>query len=330
MTLSHDSQLLVPGLEWTPSPRKGDWEMERKAVLVLLVALVGVGGLLVPAGLEAQRGEGDPHVLGSMEEANGTLRAEWMDLRAEWMDLRAEWMDLRIEVEQIEVLTLGAGKASSRIHGQPFRWVPNDGRRAADGTNLTYLVDAGDVAPLADPAAGEAAIDRAAATWGADACLGGTRIVKRASDGADPDIFDSLLGFGGWGDYRLADVVHAGWMPPEFFDAVVGPGGGDSVLALSVTFIWVYGSTGEPTDVDGNGYLDTAANEIYYNSAFGWESGGMDPQTVALHELGHSLGMGHVSPPPEAVMNPVYSGVRTDLQPLDRAALCTVWGSWPH
>jgi hypothetical protein len=325
-----DSQPLVPGLKVGPGLQKGDWEMERKAVLVLLAALVGVGGLLVPAGLEAQRGEGDPDILRSMNEANGTLRAEWMDLRAEWMDLRAEWMDMRVEVEQIEVLTLGGGKASSRIHRQPFRWVPGDGRRAADGTNLTYLVDPADPAPLADAAAAEAAIDRAVATWAADPCLGGTEIVKRTADGADPDLFDSLLGFGGRGDFRLADVVHAGWMPPEFFDAVAGPGGGESVLALSVTFVWVYGSTGEPTDIDGNGYLDTATNEIYYNSAFAWGSGGVDPQTVALHELGHSLGIGHVSPPPEAVMNPVYDGVRTGLAPLDSAALCTIWGSWPH
>ena len=50
---------------------------------------------------------------------------------------------------------------------------------------------------------------------------------------------------------------------------------------------------------------------------------------VALHELGHALGIGHIGPPLTAIMNPIYAGVRTDLAPLDHAALCSVWGSWP-
>jgi hypothetical protein len=102
------------------------------------------------------------------------------------------------------------------------------------------------------------------------------------------------------------------------------------VVALSVTFIYV-GPDGEPTDLDGDGYLDTAHNEIYYNQGFSWEGGaGLDVESVALHELGHTLGIGHLDPPPEAVMNPVYAGARTEIQPLDHAALCSVWGAWPN
>ena len=56
----------------------------------------------------------------------------------------------------------------------------------------------------------------------------------------------------------------------------------------------------------------------------------MDIESVALHEIGHSLRIGHMGPPPTAVMNPAYNGVRTELQHLDHAVLCTVWAGWPR
>lgn len=291
--------------------------MDTKATLCFGAgaALVAMA-LLAPAPAQAQ--EGDPYTIETMEEFNDELKALWMD----------------IQVEQIEVLTLGEGRSSSRVHRQPFRWVANDARRAADGTNLTYLVDqAGLVGSALDPAAAEAAIDRAMATWAAEPCvrqkLG---VVKRADKLTDPDIFDALMGYGDFGNYRVADIVHAGWLPPSFFDVVAGPGSAETVLAFSVTFVYV-GPDGEPSDVNQDGYLDTAANEVYYNEGFSWLLGGghgIDLESVALHELGHAMGIGHVGPPIEAVMNPVYAGVHRSLRPLDSAALCSVWSRWPN
>lgn len=292
--------------------------MDRKAVLSLgAVAVAAV--LLAPSTLNAQ--EGDPYTIETMNEYNGGLRALWMD----------------IQVEQIEVLTLGAGRSSTRLHRQPFRWVSGDPRRNADGSNLTYLVHQEGLAGSGlDAKAAEAAIDRAMKSWATTPCFSAkVDMVKRADSGADPDIFDGLLGYGGFGDYRLADVVHAGWMPPSFFDAVNGEGSGDAVLAFSVTFIYI-GPDGEPSDFNQDGYLDTAANEIYYNEAFAWllgtdtGGGGIDLESVALHELGHSLGIGHIGAPLEAVMNPVYIGAHRELNALDEAALCSVWGAWPR
>jgi hypothetical protein len=254
--------------------------------------------------------EGDPYTIQAINDANGVLKAQWMDLR----------------VEQVEVLSVDQGRPSARLHRQPFRWVTNDARRAADGNHLTYLVQQSGVSREA-----EAAVDRAMATWSADSCLGKALVVKRPDTGIDARIFDAHFGYGGYGDWRAADVVLGGWLPPSFFDAVVTDGG-HTVLAVSVTFIFV-GPDGQPTDLDRDGFLDTAASEIYFNDGFDWTAGGgkgFDVQTVALHELGHSLGIGHIGPPPTAVMNPVYAGVRPDLLSLDHAALCSAWASWPR
>lgn len=284
--------------------------MDRKIFFALGTLIT----LLAPAAVRAQ--EGDPYTLETMEEYNGGLKALWMDLR----------------VEQVEVLTLGQGRASSRLHRQPFRWVANDSRRKADGTNLTYLVDRQGISSSLDPVAAEASLDRAVRSWANQSCFNGIKVVKRPDTGADADLFDALLGYGEYGNFRLADIVHAGFMPPSFFDAVNGPGSAETVLAFSVTFVFV-GPDGNPTDVNKDGYLDTATNEIYYNDGFSWllgAKGGIDLETVALHEVGHSLGLGHVGPPLEAIMNPVYAGVRRNLMPLDHALLCSVWSRWPN
>jgi hypothetical protein len=168
-------------------------------------------------------------------------------------------------------------------------------------------------------------------------------LVKRSDSGADPDIFDSFFGFGREGNPFLADIVNAGWLPREFFEAVGGPGGGRGILAFSVTFIFTE-DDGTPTDIDGNNKLDSALNEVYYNDTFGdrktdragnpWGINivlpGIDVETVALHENGHSLGLGHFGPPPDAVMNPVYAGIRQSPLEADSAGMCAIWSSWPN
>lgn len=272
---------------------------------------------------------GDPAVLAQMARVNRALAQR----------------GLGIAVEQIEFFTIGPGRPSNRIHQQPFRWVPNDERRLADGDNITYLVDQSDgrTASGLTNAQTEEAIDRAMSTWESEDCLSNVDIIKRADPGTDPDIFDSFFGFGRFGNPFLADIVNAGWLPRAYFEAVGGPGGGRGILAFSVTFIFVDDAE-NPTDINGDNYLDTALNEVYYNDTFGdrrddragnpWGINvplpGIDVETVALHENGHSLGLGHVGPPPDAVMNPRYAGIRQSPLAADEAGLCAVWSSWPN
>ncbi len=247
-----------------------------------------------------------------------------------------------IAVEAIEYFTIGQGRPSNRIHQQPFRWVPNDPRRAAQGIDITYLVDQSDGATFQlTSAQTEAAIDLGLTTWDSGQPLKKVDLVKRADDGSDPDIFDAFFGFGGFGNPFVADIVNAGWLPAAFFQAVTGSA--NNVLAFSVTFIFVDGN-GNPSDINGDNYIDTALNEVYYNLRFGepatpragfpWGINvalpGIDVETVGLHENGHSLELGHFGPPPAAVMNPVYAGIRHVPFPTDNAGMNAVWSSWPN
>lgn len=296
-----------------------------KAMKAEITAILLTMALAVPSALLAQ--EGDPAILELMNVINQGLADAGHD----------------IAVEQIELFTIGNGRPSNRIHQQPFRWVPGDPRRAAQGDDITYLVDQSDGATASGLANAqiEDAIDRALATWDAETCLKKVDLVKRVDSGADPDIFDSFFGFGSFGDPFLADIVNAGWLPRAFFAAVTGAP--DNVLAFSVTFIFV-DDAGAPTDVNGDNHLDTALNEVYYNDTFGtpgeprqgnpWGIDvplpGIDVESIALHENGHSLELGHFGPPPAAVMNPVYAGIRQSPRAIDHAGMCAVWGSWPN
>ena len=250
-----------------------------------------------------------------------------------------------VAIEALEFLTIGNGRPGIRIHQAGLRWVPNDPRRLADGTNITYIVDqsGGATASGLSAAQTEAAMDAALATWSSDNALKKVHIVKRADPGTDITIFDGFFGFGGFGDPFAADIVEAGFFPRAFFEAVGGPGGGRGILAFSVSFIFV-DDNGNPTDINGDNYLDTALNEVYYNNTFGdpgndragnpWRINqplpAIDVQTVALHENGHSLELGHFGPPPDAVMNPVYAGIRHTPLSTDDAGMNAVWQSWPN
>jgi hypothetical protein len=306
-----------------------------------------VSGPVGPINLAKKaKNQGDPEVLAMMREVNERLAAA----------------GLNIAVEQIEFFTIGRGRPSNRIHQQPFRWRPNDANRVADGINITYMIDqtfAGPTASGVSAVATTAAIQRSMDTWDDEKSLKKVTLVERPDDGNDHTIYDSFFGFGELPDGLIcagiipggdpncpfiADIINAGWYPRDYFETVGGPGGGRGILAFSVTFIFTDCGVPGPCDVNGDNYIDTALNEVYYNDTFGdpgddrvgnpWgidqASPGIDIETVAFHENGHSLGIGHFGPPPAAALNPVYSGILQAPLPPDHAGMAAVWGSWPN
>jgi hypothetical protein len=227
-----------------------------------------------------------------------------------------------------------------------IEFVPGDPRRGGR-TNITYLVDRSDGAThTANPltaAQTTAAIDRAMNTWEAVRCSK-LSIDKVPDTGVDPDVTDGLLGVGGFGTPGLADIVHAGWLPAAFFEALV-PGGSEFILAITIPF--VFGDASGPSDIDRDRREDYAFAEIYYNDEFAWGIDAFFPladvEGTALHETGHGLGQAHfgkifitlangkVHFSPFAVMNAVDPGFPTQvLQGTDIGGHCSIWGSWPN
>jgi hypothetical protein len=73
----------------------------------------------------------------------------------------------------------------------------------------------------------------------------------------------------------------------------------------------------------------SAAGDIVFNSSQPWHAGlNYDIETVAIHEIGHALGMGH-SQISVADMYAYYQGVKQNLNSDDVAGIQTVWGAAP-
>jgi hypothetical protein len=267
---------------------------------------------------------------------------------------------MNIRAFKIEYFTIGRGRPDDRLLTSDGQWVPGDPNRLADGNNITYMIatNRGATASGLTAAQTTGAIQRAFDTWTADPALKKVDLVRRNFINSDVSIFDELideeleragipLSFDDFGEADgnpfAADIVNVGWLPRLFFEIVFGPGGGRGVLAFSASFIFT-DENGVPVDQNNDNRLDIALNEVYYNDTFGaagtdradrpWgidaPPPGIDVETVALHENGHSLQLGHFGPPPVAVMNPVYAGLQHTPLPIDRAGLRILWSSWPN
>jgi len=73
----------------------------------------------------------------------------------------------------------------------------------------------------------------------------------------------------------------------------------------------------------------TAAGDIVFNSNIAWNiNANYDLETVALHELGHALGMGH-SAISTAVMYAYYNNIKQSLTSDDIAGIQSIYGAYP-
>ena len=224
-------------------------------------------------------------------------------------------------------------------------WVPADPRNDVGlGSSIPWGIDGVEVTQDVDPADDILAIQAGMQTWQDENCSFIPLVDLGVSD-FDYGFVQFLIGGGAFGgtDFFFPFLTHAGFLPREFFD-VLAPGGGDFILGVTFTLIWVDGA-GTPTDVDNNNKLDVALREIYYNDEFKWgdgTNGTFDIQTVALHEAGHGLSQAHFGKlfrtdangrfhfSPRAVMNAGYTGVQRNLTATDTAGHCSNWGAWPN
>jgi hypothetical protein len=257
---------------------------------------------------------------------------------------------------ELLVKAAGADRATTLIANDrtlliDSQFVENDPRRGSPFNTITYLVDQSDgvaltlLAPPPPLAVGvlsnavtEAELDASMDVWGAMNCQG-PAMQKIADDGTDPDLVDGLV----FGNPALigtprADITHAGWLGAAFFDALT-PQGASFILAATFTFVFIDGA-GNETDIDGDGRDDVAFREIYYNRSFPWGTGGadynVDIQSVAIHEAGHALGLGHFGKifikengalqfAPKAMMNAAYVSEDRRIYGTDTAAFCQAW-----
>jgi hypothetical protein len=228
------------------------------------------------------------------------------------------------------------------------RWVPRDLRRLATDATLSYSV----FSPFANATIGgpaEAAIDRSFATWNAVSCS--KLAVRKVA--LQPGQLPSYILTGGL--FPPADINDVGFLPGWVFEQVLGSGSSQTTVGVTFTFAFLeVGPNGQllldangnpiPTDVDGDGRFDTAFKEVWYNDALEYATNGspglIDIETVALHEHGHALELGHFGKlagdpktgklhvSPRAVMNAALLGVLRTPLGSDNAAVCGNYGSW--
>jgi hypothetical protein len=262
--------------------------------------------------------------------------------------------NMRIDRAELSVVKNGVETATTliannRTHQLNSQFVAGDPRRGGLA-DISYLVDQSDgrVASFVNGgfvilpnSVTEPAIDRSIHQWGNTTQCPSPALTKLADDGTDPDIVDNLVLGGDLGTPR-ADITQAGWIPAAFFDAL-RPNGSQFILGVTFTFVFDDGA-GNLTDIDHDGNADVAFREIYYNQSFPWttnaalSANNIDIESVATHESGHALGLGHFGKifldnkgnlkfAPRAIMNAVYVSPFRDLAGTDNASYCSVWAS---
>jgi len=294
-----------------------------------IVVLVVVAGL-VALGAPLARAQSVDKVKEMMAFVNGQLQARGLAVRLDVVDYYTAFRQAGQLVYYFD-----------REHQLEEHWVPGDTRRY-ESTKIYWLSEqvegTANGLTLQDT---QAAVDSAMETWNTQNC-GVIPLVQLPDYGIDWGYVQYLVGMGGVPGW-YADITQAGWLSGDFFDVIGGPGGGDNILGVTFTFIWV-DDVGNPTDIDNNNRYDVAFREVYYNNKFPWGIGTswpIDVETIVLHENGHGLSLGHFGKlfrtdangklhfAPLAVMNAGYTQVQHMLKGTDIASFCSIWAHWP-
>jgi hypothetical protein len=139
------------------------------------------------------------------------------------------------------------------------------------------------------------AIERAAAIWSSYANI---NLALVSDDGSPLGVSGNQQDDPRFGDIRIAMVPQSG-----------------GVLAFATL----------PPPINGG----TNAGDIVFNSNMIWQiNNDYDLETVALHEMGHALGLDH-TPIGNAVMYAYYSGIKQSLTGDDTSGIQSLYGAYP-
>ncbi len=140
------------------------------------------------------------------------------------------------------------------------------------------------------------------------AAVSGFSNLGQVTDGGGP-LGDGITGF--VGDIRIGAIFIDGGSGSNVLAHAFGPGTTASFFATN--------NGGDAHFDNSNTWADCAASC----------GGAVDFYTVALHEFGHSLGLGH-SDVVGSVMEPIYAGPRRTLHADDIAGIQAIYGVTPE
>jgi len=204
-------------------------------------------------------------------------------------------------------------------------------------TSATAVIDTSDLTVDLPGANTAAALNNAFSTWDNVAGAKNLNFQFQPDLGGDYDVFDGPADSNGppWfngftstldpnAHWRYANIVIGGWLPSSYF-------GDDNILAET----WMAQLTG-----DGS-RKKTWHTEVFFNEAWNWTDDAaaaqadfeaglagrvLDVQTIALHEIGHTIGLGHEDYVP-SVMATYYDGVQRILYADDVAGVTALYSN---